>query len=163
MQINRKDYEEHYTALSDGALLEIKRDDLVPLAQECLDAEIGRRGLVEGPEEAMGAAATEPAEPSHEVPDMVVVGEYQDPGEADMARDLLRSAGIQAMLLNERLAGMLNIPLSPGTYHLLAATESEEEAVQILDSEISEEELAAQAEAAGDEPAEATPDEERAE
>ena len=147
MQINRTDYQEHYAGLSDEALLEIPRSDLVPAAQECLDAEIGRRGLLRA---AAEQAAAEPAEPSHEVPPMVVVGEYQDPAEADMARDLLRSAGIQAMLLNERLANMLNIPLAPGTYHLLSPAEAEEEALQILDSEISEEELAAQAEAAGE-------------
>ena len=147
MQTSREDYIQHFSELSDAALLAVPREDLVQVAKDCLDEEIHRRGLNEP--EAVAPAETAP-EQDHSEPQMAVVGEYQDPGEADLARALLRSAGIEAMLLNERLAGMLNIPLAPGTYHLLAPVESEEEALQILASEISEEDLAAQAEAAGE-------------
>jgi hypothetical protein len=146
MQTSREDFIQHFSELSDAALLAVPREDLVQVAKDCLDAEISRRGLNEP--EAPAPSGT--PEPDHTEPEMVVVGEYQDPGEADLARALLRSAGIEAMLLNERLAGILNIPLAPGTYHLLAPVESEEEALQILASEISEEDLAAQAEAAGE-------------
>jgi hypothetical protein len=147
MQTSREDYIQHFSELSDTALMAVPREDLVQVAKDCLDEEIQRRGLNEP--EAPAASETA-AEPDHSEPQMAVVGEYQDPGEADLARALLRSAGIEAMLLNERLAGMLNIPLAPGTYHLLAPVDSEEEALQILASEISEEDLAAQAEAAGE-------------
>ena len=149
MQVNHEDYVRHFSELGDEALLEVKRDDLVEAARSCYDEEVTRRGISAAPkgEAAPGDVAVEA---SHEVPAMVVAGEYQDPGEADLARALLTSAGIEAMLLNERLAGMLNIPLAPGTYHLLVPVESEEEALQILDSEISEEELATQAVAAGE-------------
>jgi hypothetical protein len=147
MQTSREDFMQHFSDLSDAALLEVSRDDLVQVARDCLDEEIARRGLNKTAPEPSAAAP----EPDHTEPEVVVVGEYQDAGEADLARALLRGAGIDAMLLNERLAGILNIPLAPGTYHLLAPVESEEEALQILASEISEEELAAQAEAAGQE------------
>lgn len=151
MQINREDYIEHFAALSDEALLQTPRGDLVETAQACLDEEIARRGISAAP--AAGATETnaDPREPEEAVPEMVVAGEYQDAGEADLASALLRSSGIEAILLNERLANILKIPLSPGTYHLLVPAESEEEALQILTSEISEEELTAQAEAAGEE------------
>jgi hypothetical protein len=148
MQTSREDYIQHFSELSDAALMAVPREDLVQVAKDCLDEEIQRRGLNE-PDEAP-APSEAAAEPDHTEPQMAVVGEYQDPGEADLARALLRSAGIDAMLLNERLAGILNIPLAPGTYHLLAPVDSEEEALQILASEISEEDLAAQAEAAGE-------------
>ena len=148
MQTDREDFIQHFSELGDQALLEVKRDDLVEVAQACYDEEVSRRGI-SAPPEAVTADETE-VEPSHETPAMVVAGEYQDPGEADLARALLQGAGIGAMLLNERMAGMLNIPLTPGTYHLLVPVEAEDEALEILASEISEEDLAAQAEAAGE-------------
>ena len=147
MQINHEDYVRHFSELGDEGLLEVNRDDLVEEARRCYDEEVARRGITAGPK-GVATPGDVAAEASHEVPAMVVAGEYQDPGEADLARALLTSAGIQAMLLNERLAGILNIPLAPGTYHLLVPVESEEEALQILDSEISDEDLAAQAVAA---------------
>jgi hypothetical protein len=154
MQTSREDYVRHFSELSDEALLEVPREDLVQVARDCLDEEMARRGLAA--EETDETVSDENAGPESHQPNMVVVAEYQDAGEADLARSLLRSAGIEAMLMNERLANMLNVPMSPGTYHLLAPVAAETEALEILGSEISDEELAAQAEAAG----EAEPDEE---
>ena len=148
MQTDREDFVQHFSELGDQALLEVKRDDLVEVAQACYDEEVARRGISAAPQSV--TASEGEVEPSHETPAMVVAGEYQDPGEADLARALLQGAGIGAMLLNQRMAGILNIPLTPGTYHLLVPVEAEEEALEILASEISEEDLAAQAEAAGE-------------
>jgi hypothetical protein len=112
MQTSREDYVRHFSELSDEALMEVPREDLVQVAQDCLDEELARRGL--GNAETEEAIEAEPAGPESHEPNMVVVAEYQDVAEADLARSLLRSAGIEAMLMNERMANILNVPMSPG-------------------------------------------------
>jgi hypothetical protein len=45
LQIDLDDFRRRYEELSDEALLELDRDDLVDLARDCYDAELARRGL----------------------------------------------------------------------------------------------------------------------
>jgi hypothetical protein len=47
VQIDLDNLRRHYGSLSDEALLEVNRDDLIEVAQKCLDEEIEQRGLKE--------------------------------------------------------------------------------------------------------------------
>jgi hypothetical protein len=154
MDVSLDDFRKHFELLSDAALLETNRDELVEAAQQCYDAEIARRGL--------SAPEPEPEEPeilpSH-VPEggnLVHIQTFMIPEEASLARGLLSSADIPFMMENE-LA-----PLGGFQIQLLVPEDYVEDAREILEHEISEEELAAQAEEAGgyeEEPAEETEDE----
>ena len=48
MPVDPEYLREHYASLSDEALLEIDREELVKAAQECYDDELGQRGLASG-------------------------------------------------------------------------------------------------------------------
>ena len=50
MPVDRDYLREHYASLSDEALLEINREELVKTAQECYDDEVGQRGLASAPD-----------------------------------------------------------------------------------------------------------------
>ena len=45
MIIDPEDFRKHYAALSDAALLALRRDDLTPIAQQCYDVELANRGI----------------------------------------------------------------------------------------------------------------------
>ncbi|MES1260870.1 MAG: DUF2007 domain-containing protein [Acidobacteriota bacterium] len=146
MDISAEDFRSHFEVLSDKALLATKRDDLVAAAQAVYDQELVRRGLNEDghgeipePEGDEAPVAAPPDAPAQER--LVSVGSFTDMEEARMARGLLQSAGIPSGLENEK-ASMIAL-------HLMVPESYEEAALQVLGGEISEEELAAQAEAAG--------------
>jgi hypothetical protein len=144
-----EDFQRHFEILSDEALLETNRDELVEIARDVYDEEIARRGL--GPEEGEEAAPESELQPTDAVDEMVLVATFGFPEEANMARGLLESASIPSQIKNE-LAAVGGFEAS-----LLVPASFEEQAIEILESQISDEELAAQAEAAG------IPDEEFAE
>ncbi len=145
MKADPDDFRRLYASLNDEALLAINREDLVPVAQEVYDVEVNARGLGEPAEELEEAAAATPD--SHD-PDLVEVTAFQDPSEASLARSLLRSAEIPCVLSSD-------LPLVNSGFAVLAdiklyvPTEFVEAAHEVLDHEMSDEELAAQAEAAG--------------
>lgn len=153
MAVSADELRRHYESLSDEALLEIVPGELVPLARACLAEELGRRGLDagsartqgagEGPEEPAPTPATEEAP--------VCIAEYDYVDEAELARGLLETADIPAVLGHE-----------PGVTRLLVPAEFAEQGLRMLVTvPMSDEELAAQAEAAGmeDEEAEQEPGE----
>ncbi|HEY3826299.1 MAG TPA: DUF2007 domain-containing protein [Bryobacteraceae bacterium] len=142
MEIRLDDFRRHYELLSDEALLDVNRTDLVEAARTCYDEEVTRRGLnAPAVEEAVEEqAVTHQTAPGDE---LVLIAAYSVYDEANLARGLLESAEIPYQLQNEYLA------LGGIELRLVVPAAYEEEALQILDSEISEEELAAQAEAAG--------------
>lgn len=140
MEISLDDFRRHFELLSDAALLETNREDLVEAARGCYDEEVARRGLNSPPAPDEIAAA---AQPVAETPELVVIATYNIPEEASLARGLLESAEIPYHLENE-LA-----PLGGFQLRLLVPTAFEADAIEILEAEISDEELAAQAEAAG--------------
>jgi hypothetical protein len=144
-----EDFQRHFEILSDEALLETNRDELVEMAREVYDEEIARRGL--GPEESEELAPGSEVQATHAVDEMVLIATFGFPEEANMARGLLESASIPSQIKNE-LAAVGGFEAS-----LLVPASFEEQAIEILESQISDEELAAQAEAAG------IPDEELAE
>ena len=141
MEISRDDFRRHFELLSDAALLETRRDDLVAAARGCYDDEVARRGL-NAP--APAEAAVGPAEGSApEGGDLVLIATYSLAEEASLARGLLQSAEIPVLVENEL------IPLGGYQIRLLVPADFEEQAHEILAMEISDEDLAAQAEAAG--------------
>lgn len=143
MKIDAEDFRKQYANLNDDALLAIDREELVPLAQQCYDAELAARGLDEpaADEESETAAAQTPLESLQEI------ASFDNPGEAAVARSLLRMAEIPCMLSTE-LPGVGSVFNVASEVKLYVPAEYTEQAAEVLDSEISEEELAAQAEAA---------------
>jgi len=141
--VSQADFRQHYELLSDEALLEINPADLVDVARQCLEEEIAQRGL-----NAAASSSPEeiPAEPpaSEEEPGEVLIATYTSGDELNLARGLLQSAEIPSRVENP-LAVMGGMEL-----RLIVPAAFEEHALEVLGAEISEEELAAQAEAAGE-------------
>ena len=143
MNIDAEDFRRQYANLNDEALLEMNRDDLVPMAQQCYDVELSARGLdaPNAPEEQVAAATQNPLE------NLIELASFDNPSEATVARSILRLAEIPCALSTDLpLAGsVLNVAYEVKLY---VPSEFADEAEAILDSQISDEELAAQAEAA---------------
>src|SRR5580704_14687628 len=141
MEVSPDDFRRHFELLSDAALLETNREELVESARECFDEEVARRGLNSpSGEDTAAEPAPQPANPAEE---LVVIATFNIPEDANLARGLLRSAEIPFHLENEYVA------LGGFQLRLLVPAAFEQEAREVLEAEISEEELAAQAEAAG--------------
>jgi hypothetical protein len=146
VQIDPEDFKRHYAMLSDTALLEIDRDELVDVARACYDAELAERDLA-------------PADPQPNAPvvettaaqadgDLQLVGTFLSIEEANFARGLLQSADVPCSLENEFSAAYSGA----GALRLLVPASVYDRACEILEAEISEEDLIAQAEAAEDSP-----------
>jgi hypothetical protein len=145
MDVSLDDFRRHFGILSDDALLATRREDLVESAQQCLDEELSRRGLLTGESDSAAAAAeSAEAEPDSAGGEPVSIATYTVAEEASLARGLLRIASIPCHLANEYtgLGGFQLELMVPAAYV--------EQALDVLGAEISDEELAAQAEAAGE-------------
>jgi hypothetical protein len=143
MNVGPEDFRRHFGILSDEALLATREDDLVESAQECYIEELSRRGLTSGatvPE----SIATEDVTSGKPVPgeEAVTIATFEIGEEANLARGLLQSASIPSYLANEH-AGLRGVQLQ-----LMVPAAFAEQALEVLGAEISEDELAAQAEAA---------------
>jgi hypothetical protein len=136
LEIDPQELRRHYSELSDDGLLSINRNDLTELAQQYYDAEARGRGLHNEPSSEVVADA------DHE--ELVVVNTYVSPEEAALGRALLRSADIPAYLENELTSTWTGI----GGLSLMVPRSVLEDAKEILETRISDDELAAQAEAA---------------
>lgn len=146
MNATADDFRRHFDALSDEALLAVNPADLTPLAAECLNEEIARRGLNE-PDSAVGADAMESAESTEaDAEPWVTVATYTVGGEAGFAVGLLRSAGIECKAEQETVA------LTASDIYILVPESMAAEALEVLGAELTDDELAAQAEAAGPHP-----------
>ncbi len=146
MKIDLDDLRRQYSNLNDDALLAIDRGELTPVAQQVYDAEVASRGLASGTQEE--EESDEPAAAGRVPDNWTEIATFENPTEAGVARSLLRQAEIPCILSTDLpMAGSIFATLSeiglyvPADYH--------DQANEILDSEISDEELAAQAEAAG--------------
>jgi hypothetical protein len=137
MPIDPEEFRRHFDSLSDEALLEIDRDELVEVAQQCYDEELAVRGIVI--EEEATAAPSEAATPA----DWVLAATYLSGEEANMAHSMLEGADIPARLAVNNTSSWTGI----GEIRLLVPADMLEEAETLLASPISDEELAAQAEA----------------
>lgn len=147
MQVDLDDFRRRYAELSDEALLELDRDELVDLARDCYDAELARRGL-------RRTSNSPPATEKQDHGELVEAAIFSSSSEADLARALLESAAIPCYFENEFAGKTLRV--SEG-FRLFVPATLLENAREILNSPVSEEELIAQAEA---EPAPASEDEE---
>jgi hypothetical protein len=147
VKVDADDFRRVYESLNDEALLAVKRDDLVEVAQQCYDVEVAQRGLA-----ARTDAAAVPAPGSAEAAseELVEIATFTDADDARLARDLLQSAEIPSYLATDaKLPGNMSVP---GGFRLSVSPSLLEQAREVLDARISDEELAAQAEAAGDDP-----------
>ena len=141
MQIDPEDFKRHYAMLSDAALLEIDRDELVDVARVCYDAELAERNLAsEDPQPSVPAAETMLAQADGE---LQLVGTFLSIEEANFARGLLQSADVPCSLENEFSASYSGA----GALRLFVPASAYDRACEILETEISEEDLIAQAEA----------------
>jgi hypothetical protein len=147
VDISADDFRDHFELLSDETLLATKREDLVLTAQAVYDEELAKRGLsgnAAGDVTEVGGEVVPEPEPETEAAapeELVSVGEFTVVDEARIALGLLKSAEIPAGLANDKM--------SLGVLHLMVPASSVEAAMQVLGGEISDEDLAAQAEAAG--------------
>jgi hypothetical protein len=146
VKVDADDFRRVYESLNDEALLAVKRDELVEVAQQCYDVEVANRGLAAS---ADAAAAPAPGSAEAAGEELVEVAIFTDADDARLARDLLQSADIPAYLAADaKLPGNMS---APSGFRLSVAPSLLEQAREVLDSRISDEELAAQAEAAGEE------------
>jgi hypothetical protein len=137
LEIEPEEVRRHYADLSDEGLLSINRNDLTELAQQYYDAEVRGRGLHHD-------ESTSDVEAVADHEELVVVDTFVSSEEAALGRALLRSAEIPAYLENELTSTWTGI----GGLRLMVPRSRFEEAKQILETRISDDELAAQAEAA---------------
>jgi hypothetical protein len=145
VDISTEDFRKHFASLTDEALLEQPREALVPSAQACLDAELASRRLQHGANPLQqGSDATDAPEE-----DEVVVADFATLSEAEVAQGLLEAEGIPSTLSHVDTTG-LQTPAANGVDLLvLASLAPRAQAILQQGIEISDEELAAQAEAAG--------------
>ena len=136
MEIDPQELRRHYAELSDDGLLSINRNDLTELAQQYYDAEVGGRDLHNDPSSDVVADTDQEA--------LVVVDTFASAQEAALGRALLRSEDIPAYLENELTSTWTGI----GGLRLMVPRSVFEHAKEILETRISDDELAAQAEAA---------------
>lgn len=145
MQVNPEEFRRRFADLSDDALLEVERDDLTDVARDLYDAELSRRGLT--PEVEAGASDPVRGQPGPEG-DLVLAAELGSLQELAFARALLKSSDIPSYI-------------TPDFSGILAPTEADaklyvpssylEQAQELLAAPLTDEELAAQAEAAAEE------------
>jgi Putative prokaryotic signal transducing protein len=137
MQIDPEEFRRHYDSLSDEALIEIDSDELVDVARQCYEEELARRGIAFETEPAVASAESA----THE--SWVLAATYLTAEEANMAHAMLESAAIPARLASNNTSAWSGT----GELRLMVPPEFLEEAENILASEISDEDLIAQAEA----------------
>lgn len=148
MQIDPEDFKRHYALLSDDALLEIDRDELVDAARPYYDAELAERKLASPDAEENGPSADQSDGPTDDAPGRAadgpqLVATFLSLDEANFARGLLHSADITCSLENEHGAQWAG----NGALRLMVPASAYDRACEILETEISEEDLIAQAEA----------------
>ena len=144
MQIDPEDFKRHYALLSDDALLEIDRDELVEAARPYYDAELAERKLA-SPDTEESASSPDPSNnTAGQTEDgRQMVATFLSLDEANFARGLLQSADITCSLENEHGAQWAG----NGALRLMVPASAYDRACEILETEISEEDLIAQAEA----------------
>ncbi len=144
MSSNLNDVRRHVELLPDEMLLEVNREDLTEGARAIYEEEAARRGL----SWPQAEEAVEPGPLKLGEGGLVSLGKYDTVEEARFARDLLRNEQIPAWLAGE-LAMKKNDSDPMAALELFTQSDFQEQADLLLNSEISEEELARQAEEAG--------------
>ena len=124
MSASQSELHEHFSSLSDKALMEVHRDDLVDAAKAIYDQEMAERGLVAEDAEEPHAPELSSGEK------LVTVVEFESADDAAHAQTQLKKNGIPAYIA-------VAVPAAFA-----------QQAVSLLDPGVSDEELAALAEAA---------------
>jgi hypothetical protein len=124
MGVSQSDLQRHFSGLSDVALLEVKRADLVEAAKAAYDEEMEQRGLTETETDTPAPLFTGGEE-------LVNVVEFEHAADAEHAQEQLKKNGIPAYIA-------VAVPAAFA-----------KQAVSLLDPGVSDEELAALAESAG--------------
>lgn len=136
MDTSAEDFRRHFSSLSDAALLETNREDLAETAKLCFDEEVASRGLDREPEP--NESAEEPIDAGQQ---LVSIAKFNQQDEANFARNLLETNGIPSSFASAPGSGEICC------LDLMVAPEFAEDARLVLETPISDEELAAQAEA----------------
>jgi hypothetical protein len=143
MDVGPEDFRRHFGILSDDALLATRKEDLVESARECYNEELSRRGLsADAPVSAGTATEGRTSDPAASGDEPVLISTFTVAEEANLARGLLQSASIPLHLASEYTG------LGSFQIRLMVPAAFAEQALEILGTEISDEELAAQAEEA---------------
>jgi hypothetical protein len=158
VQIDPEDFKRHYALLSDDALLEIDREELVDAARPYYDGELTERKLAlpDADESASSPNQSDDA-PGQTDDGPQMVATFLSLEEANFARGLLQSADIPCSFENEQAGVWSGI----GELRLMVPASAYDRACEILETEISEEDLIAQAEAEATEMPEPSADHEQ--
>ena len=144
---NLDELRKHLTILSDEELLETAPDDLTEEARSAYEAEMQSRGLqwpAEGEE-----AESEVIDAAQAGIPLVSIAQYETIDEARYAQTLLRNEGIPVWIAGGVSPQTLKFdPSAP--LDLVTQPDFLEQAQLVLTTEVSEEELARQAEEAGE-------------
>jgi hypothetical protein len=145
---NRAHFVSHFADLSDEALQSVKREDLVEAARECLDQELASRNLPT----SLDLETAKPSSEDDAAPgiDLVPLDTYEISEEAKLARALLESADIPCYLTYAHTVGTTSLWTNAPGLTLMVPAALLDEAREILGAQITDEELDAQAEAAGE-------------
>jgi hypothetical protein len=144
MQVDPEEFRRRFADLSDDALLEINPDELVDTARELYDAELSRRGLIEEPAESQPAEGS-PDDPKDEP---VLAAEFGSAQELAFAQSLLKSSDIPTYNESD-FSGILGT--TEAATKLYVPASYLQQAQELLATPLTDEDLAEQAEAAGEE------------
>jgi hypothetical protein len=123
MSTLQSDFEKHFAGLSDVALLEVEREDLVAVAKAFYDQEIERRGIA--------LRSESPAAELSSGEELINVVEFESAEDATHAQQQLKKNGIPAYIA-------VAVPRAFAR-----------QAISLLDPGVSDEELTALAESTG--------------
>ncbi len=150
MEVSPDELRRIYRSLNDEALLEMDREELTETARICYDEELAQRGI-KPKTRAAGGKGHPSSEANVEPPtafgpeggEMVVAAVYLGREEAKLAQALIESENIPAQVADE-YTDIYGKGLSG--WRLFVPASSLELARALLQTEVSEEDLAAQAE-----------------
>jgi hypothetical protein len=132
-----------YHGLNDEALLEMNREELTEVARICYDAELTERGIRPKPSASPGANVEPPPTFPSESGEMVVAAVFLVREEAKLAQALLESENIPAHVADDyadvNARGLTGFRLFVPAFSLDLAR-------ALMQTKVSEEDLAAQAE-----------------
>jgi hypothetical protein len=146
MGTNIEDYRRHFSNLSDEALLETRREDLVEAARQAFVQEMAERGLNRN--DRTSEEFSVKAEAAASESEMVLIDTFASAAEAGLAEALLEASKIPCRVGDTLAAAGLPAYAAEGV-PLFVPAAYQEQAELILAAQVSDEELAAQAEAAG--------------
>lgn len=132
MEVTPEDFRQHFELLSDAALLATEREDLVEIAKQCFDDEVSRRGLDSANQTAPGELSDRDR--------LVEIAKFHFRSEFELAKALLKSESIPATQ-GSRIGRRIELQLP-----LMVPAAFAQEALALLQSRVSDEELAALAE-----------------